>query len=121
MDLFESPVYPNSGASEGESLRKINRIMAGASQGGYVAPPASSTNGTELAGRPEITSGVRIEVASGGSITYYIGPTGVAPTGAPSLTKTVSEAGTVDEPLSGADSIFVTASSGAVILRWVRR
>ena len=66
-------VAAGSGSSGGSTTART-------AQGGYFAPTAS-TNGTELANRPaaNATSGVRFEISSGASITYYIGTTGTTP------------------------------------------
>lgn len=89
-------------------------------QGGFLAPTAS-TDGVELGSRPAATSGVRIEIPSGGNATYYFTTSGTSPGSAPTYTKTVAGPITVDEPLAPGDGIFFTALTGTVIARFIQR
>ncbi len=88
----------------------------GVAQGGFRAFPASNANGTELPGRPAATSGVKIEVPPGGTVTYFFAPTGSTPSTAPtySVQRTAPASGAVvsfTEDLAGTDALFVTAST----------
>lgn len=99
-------------------------VMSGkapTAQGGFHLA-AASTNGTELlSGRPANTSGVRIEIPSSGSATYYFTTSGSTPGSAPTYYKTVTGPATVDEPLAPGDGIFFTALIGTVIARFIQR
>jgi len=98
----------------------------GAAQGNAFAVPANTTNGTELAPRPSVTSGVRFYMSATSSVTLFVAPTGSNPSGAPSVTWKVSNTSATDgaihdEPLAGTDGLFLTASTGTVEARYVQR
>lgn len=107
------------GSSAAGSTAGVIAVQSNAlSQGGLLVPSAS-TNGTQLQSRPARTSGVRLYLLSGASITYYFADTTFVPSGAPSNTVQQTTAGVFDEPLAGTDTIFVTVVSGTVLFRWV--
>ena len=88
--------------------------------GALTAVPSATTNGTALGTMPSNASGARIYLPVGASLTFTIAAT--APASAPSSTFTVAQTNVGsywDEPLSNSEMIYVTASSGSPLFRWV--
>lgn len=96
-------------------------LLAGATglaQGPLRAFPADAEEGTVLPNRPDMTSGVRLEIPADGSVSFFIRSGGVVEESPIILTRAP---GTCDEPLSIGDEMFVTAASAGSSFRWIRR
>lgn len=90
--------------------------------GDMTAMVSGSTNGTVLGTKPAGTTGVRIYLPSGTSVTFTI--VASAPGSAPSAAFTVSccTAGSTgpnwDENLAGTENVYITATTGSSFFRW---
>jgi hypothetical protein len=84
------------------------------------AIPAATINGTALGTPPAGTIGVRFYLPSGASVTFTIAS--AQPGSPPAITFTLLQTSTGpnwDEPLCDGQMIYVTATSGGALFRWI--
>ncbi|MCX7382487.1 MAG: hypothetical protein NT133_13960 [Alphaproteobacteria bacterium] len=88
--------------------------------GALAAVPAGSTNGTALGTMPDGAVGARLYLPAGGAVSFTIA--GTPPASAPAAIFTASQALTGanwDEPLADGQMLYVTATAGAPLFRWI--
>ncbi len=88
--------------------------------GALAAVPAGSANGTALGTPPAGAVGARFYLPTGAAVTFTIAA--AAPGAPPVSSFTASQSATGpnwDETLSGGQMIYVTATSGGALFRWV--